>query len=47
MSKKRNKGNNFDEYFSNGQFEVGRIGNIVSMKNHLTKSANKKSSRNL
>lgn len=37
MSKKKNKENVFDEYFSNGQFEVGRIGNIVSMKNHLTK----------
>ena len=37
MSRKKNKENLFDEYFSNGQFEVGRIGNIVSRRNHLTK----------
>ena len=26
----------FDEYFNNGLFEMGRLGNIISMKNHLT-----------
>ena len=41
MGKKR-KGAPFDEYFSSDSFEIGRIGNLVSMTNHLTKEDVKK-----
>lgn len=36
MSKKKKKGIPFDEYYSNDPFELGRIGNIIATKNHLT-----------
>lgn len=36
MGIKKSKGVPFDEYFSNGLFELGRVGNLVSLKNHLT-----------
>ena len=37
MKKKRkNKQMRFDEFYSNGFFELGRMGNIVSLKNNFT-----------
>lgn len=37
MKKKRkNKGIPFDEYYSNGVLELGRVGNLVSLKNNFT-----------
>lgn len=36
MAKKKNKRIAFDEYYSNDIIELGRIGNVVSLKNHFT-----------
>lgn len=36
MAKNKKGKIEFDEYFNNGLFEMGRLGNIISMKNHLT-----------
>lgn len=39
MKKKRNsKQMPFDEYYSNGLLELGRIGNVVSLKNNFTEA---------
>lgn len=36
MNMKKNKGIPFDEFYSNGYIDLGRIGNLVTMRNHFT-----------